>query len=223
MSVAEAQTAVRLANTGEKSQQFFEAAMKSGRFEIIEVCWEGTYTSQMLCDAMKNMPESPVKEQLVSKFLRNPRIAWPPESQIAPRGEWYRGSAVNFIIPLVRRHLPDAPMDYSVISTREKRLKLADAFDTAAGIPIEREPDAKRVWPPKPGDKPLLSTAFPVLDDAGTAREATAPVATVSRGIEPAPHQAGWAMWAVCAAILVATAGFLARRFRSGTGSPRPK
>ena len=77
MNVAEAREAARAADTGTTALQFFEAAMKSARVEIIEVCWEGIYTEELLSKALKKMPASFLKVQLVSGYLRNPRIWWP--------------------------------------------------------------------------------------------------------------------------------------------------
>ena len=215
MSGAEAREAVKLTNTGEKSLQFFEAAMKSGRVEIIEVWWETAYTHGWLSEAVITMPDSPLKDRLVSRYLRNPRIAWPTESPVAMRMEMYRTGTIRFMIPLVRRYLPDTPMNFSVIATREKRLKLADAFDTAAGIPIEREPDAKRVWPPlKLGDSPIIANTPSHHDDKATQPNAAAPTATVAKASESWPLPGGWAPWTCIAVAIAGIAVWLARRFR---------
>lgn len=209
MSVTEAKDAARLADTGATALQFLEAAMKSGRLEIIEVCWQGGYTHNLLSEAVTEMPDSPIKDQLVSRFLRNPEIWWPSDSPYLMKMDMLRTGKVRFIIPLVRRYLPDTPRNYSVISTREKRLELADAFDTAAGIPIEKEPDARRVWPPKPGDKTGVPAAPTQQHGTAFKPDPSAPAAAVSKATEPAPLPGAWALWAGIAAILAAAAVWL--------------
>ena len=109
----------------------------------------------------------------------------------------------------MQRYLPDTPADYSVISTREKRLKLADAFDAAAGIPIEKDPDAKRVWPPKPGDKPGVPSAPTQQDGTASKPNATVSVAAVDKVGENTPLPGGWALWVGIATLLAAVAGWL--------------
>ena len=216
ISASEAREAVALADTGATSEQFFEAAMKSGRIEIIEACWEGTYTHNMLSKAVRDMDDSPLKDQLVSRYLRNPLIEWPSESETAIRGELYRSGTIQFIIPLVQRYLPTTPADYSVISTREKRLKLADAFDAAAGIPIEKEPEAKRVWPPKPGDKPGVPSA--PTQQEGTASKPNALISAAAKSGESTPLPGGWALWAGIAAFLATAFGWLLLRSKRRKG-----
>lgn len=216
MSVTEAREVARAADTGTTAQQFFEAAMKSGRLEIIEVCWQGVYTQNLLSKAMTEMPDSPMKDQLVSRYLRNPWIWWPSESLNVINLETPKSGEVQFIIPLVRHYLPDTLLDYSVISTREKRLKLADAFDVAAGIPIEKEPDAKRVWPPKPGDKPGIPSA-PTQQD-GTASKPNAIIPTSAKAGESLSLTGGCALWLGIAGGLIAAGGWLWLRARRKKG-----
>jgi hypothetical protein len=209
LSVHEARQAVRAADTGTKALQIFDALMKSNRVEIIEVCWQGVYTANLLSKAVTKMPDSPMKDQLVSRYLRNPELWWPSGSEVVANMEIAKAGEVRFIIPLVQRYLPDTLADYSVISTREKRLKLADAFDAAAGIPIEREPDAKRVWPPKPGDKPGVPSVPTQQGGIASKPDPSVPVAAISKAGEPSPLPGGWALWGGIAAVLAAAAGWL--------------
>ena len=218
MSVAEARAAARLINTGMLARQFVDSALGSGKPEIIEVCWQEAATDLMLRDAMTKMPDSALKDQLVSRFLRKP-VGWPSDSPLEWKGDLMRAGRVRFIIPLVQGHLPDTPMDFSVIATREKRLNLADAFDTAAGIPIEREPDAKRIWPPlKLGDTPIIASTPFQRDDKTTQPNAAAPTAPVAKAGESWPLRGGWAPWACIAVAIAGIAVWLGRRLRHRNG-----
>jgi len=100
-------------------------------------------------------------------------------------------------------------MEHSAIGSREKRLKLADAFDKAAGIPIVVEPKAKRVWPPKREDK-----REPPSVAQGDSQAPQAPAAaTITRGVGSTNEMAWLAALAVA---VLGLALFLFMRSRRG-------
>jgi hypothetical protein len=70
-------------------------------------------------------------------------------------------------------------------------------------------PDAKRVWPPKPGDKPGAPFAPTQQDGTASKPDPSVPVAAISNASEPSSLPGGWALWAGIAAVLATAAGWL--------------
>ncbi len=134
---------------------------------------------------------------------------WPEESPSPfTSGNEELGNA-EFVVPVLRKYIPDLPMNYSVMNSREKRQKLADVFDKAVGIPIVVEPEARRVWPPKSGEKPNMSAKPDEPRDNGGKANAPAIAAAV-----PIPFGGRLAIGAAVAAVLAGIAGWLALRSR---------
>lgn len=167
------------AENGAIADAFVQAAMRSGRLELMELCWENRDVSRLFWDEYRKMPEGHLKNQLFSSRLRNPRIPWPDDKpgEVSNGNGTQRMSLERYYIPIFRKFLPDLPMDYSEIGSREKRLKLADAFDKAVGIPIVVEPEARRVGPSPRGDKQAANVIVLAASPAASApTRATVPV-----------------------------------------------
>ena len=174
ISVSEARIiASKVDGMGGAADAFIKAAMKAGRVEIMSICWEDNYLAALFGPMWESLPDDRFKDRMVSYYLRNSRVSWPDEGGNLLRTRSGIDGTVRRWIPPLRKYLPDLPMDYSVLATREKRLKLADEFDAAAGIPIETEPEAKRVWSPKGEMRPVGRTApnEKVLRDTGQSTD----------------------------------------------------
>ena len=218
MSVIDARKFLSTTTTGKQAKRFVDAAIESGRPEIIELGWESSSTSDFLRDAVFKMPDSRLKDELASRYLRRPQDAWPTEQMRFFNGQGMTMGVSEFIIPLVRRHLPDTPLDFSVISTSEKRTKLADAFDAAAGIPIVKEPEAKRVWPPHVGGKQDGKPTPPNGGGPAPSANGSAPIVAMSNARQPSYFLGSRPLWAGIAAVVAAAAGWLFLRSKGKKG-----
>jgi len=95
---------------------------------------------------------------------------------------------------------------------------LAHKYENATWLPAEKivlpfskvpVEDAKRVWPPKPGEKPGAPNTPKQPDGTASKPSGSAPLATVDKAGERTPLRGGWALWAGIAAVLAAAAGWL--------------
>lgn len=198
---------------GDNIAAFIEAAMKSGRSDIMGLCWEHSAISSYFSRVFLKMPDSYLKNQLFSIRLRSTRKEWPEESLMRFRSATVEFGEVEFSVGILRKYIPDLPMDYSVMDSREKRLKLADAYDAATGIPIVVEPEAKRVWPPPHGQHQATPTP------QSGSRVAGGPVtATASDGDHSHPRGRNFAWFTALAAVFAIAIGWVLTRLRRGKG-----
>lgn len=153
ISVEDARSVASGLLTGQTILDFCEAAINSGRRELVDICWEFPATSGMLfTEIIPKLPGSQ-QDELIVMMLQNERKHWVPDasqdiySMDSPA--FRRKIAAEVWIPVFRKYLPELPMDYSVMDTREKRLLIASKYAKIAGIPFDEPIEARRVWPPK--------------------------------------------------------------------------
>lgn len=197
---------------GAIAHEFVRAAMESGRVDLIELCWENRHVSALFFNEYQKMPDGYLKDQLFSSRLRNPRIPWPDDrpGETSSGNGTERMSLVEWYIPIFRKYIPDLPKNYSEIGSREKRLKLADVFDKAVGIPIVVEPEARRVWPPSQSRQHEASSVVPASPTAAGAST----VAPGSGGETVLSRNRSFVWFSVFAAALVGVAAWLILRSR---------
>lgn len=210
VSIAEAQKLATKAVTGLSAEDFGKAALASGRYEMVDLCWEYPYISLFINEAMRKMPvESKERDALIVMMMQNPRMPWPNPNSFDGGGD-YGARAIDsagYVIPLLRKYLPDLPIKYSVINTREKRLAIAEQYAKAAGLPIEETVEARRVWPPN-----RVGTATTQKAAGNAFKSGSSSSSAASGEPDESPFlPGGWALWASIAAALAA-AGWLLRR-----------
>lgn len=211
ISISEAREMASKPTMGKSYRDFGKAALASGRYEIVDICWEYPYTGACIEKAMLKMPaESKERDALIIMMMRNPRIPWLDPDSPLDGGVLVSGAAEN-VIPLLRKYLPDLPMKYSVIDTREKRLAIAERYAKAAGIPIYDEGDAKRVWPPPQAGVQGMPTRIP--NGVRQRNPATVESPAVAAETHSAffPLSVPWAV-GICIAVVFSGAGWLLYR-----------
>ena len=205
---------------GEKAHEFCEAAMASGRYDLVDICWEYPDTRAYISEIMRDLPvESKEKDALIVMMLRNPANLWSdPDSFDMVGGDENLNAkrSAEALIPLLRKYLPDLPMRYSVMNTKEKRLALSVQFAKAAGIRISDPSDARRVWPPERPNKPDGNATSKQQPGSINKPNGSNPVATMPKTGEPSAFSDGWAWSAGIVAVLAGIVGWIAVRSRSG-------
>ncbi len=196
---------------GINADAFVQAAIKSGRMELISLCWEDNYIASIFQDTFLRMPENHLRDRLFSMYFRSNKHHWPDENETLIYSGNQRFSMTHFYVPILRKYNPELALDYSILNSREKRLKLADAYDTAAGIPIVVEPEAKRVWPPPPGQH------HPGSPPPSQSQVTDRPVVATSTAGEGLSIRGGSFVWLGAGmAILAVAAGWMLARLRRG-------
>lgn len=195
---------------GTTANAFVKAAIKSERAEIIALCWENNYLSSIFHPVYAKIPDSHLKHQLFSKYLRSSRIHWPEQTTMRFFNGMEEDGLRDFFIPVLQKYIPALPMNYGVIDSREKRLMLADAFDKAVGIPIVVEPEARRIGlPPRPNKHEATLIVPAVSPSAGDSTVATVPSREVLSF-----RDRGFVWLSAFAAVLAAGATWIYLRFR---------
>jgi hypothetical protein len=199
-------------NAAAPARDFVRAAIVAKRLDILELCWEkipfGVIEGRFL-DELEKLTDSDFKNRMLLIVLKGSSTNVRYEDD-GMRDHWRaRQAFASAFLPMIRRTLPDVPLDYESISTREKRLVMARKMEKALGIESENPENAKRVWPPKPGDGSGVPSTFPPQDGTANKPNGSAPLASMDKAGESTPLRGGWALWTGIAVILAAAAGWL--------------
>ena len=203
--------------TGKSAHEFCVAALASGRYEVVNICWEYPYTSNLLGEIMRKMPiDSNERDALIIMFFKNKNLTWLSYSDSAMlfgADSLAAKQCAEHVIPLLHKYLPGLPIDFREIDTQEKRLTLIGKFAKAAGLPFEESAEARRVWPP------TRRTGVGGQQDGGDATKPGQPgsVATAAKAGEVGFLPGGWALWAEIASA-IAAAGWLLHRSKRKNG-----
>jgi hypothetical protein len=195
--------------------------MAAQRLDILEQCWEKTPIGVIVehfWDELEKLPDSKLRDGMVLIILKSPTTNTRYQDDAFSSYSGFRKEFAKKLLTMAQKSLPDVPLEYDSISTYEKRLVLARAMEKALGIESETPENAKRVWPPKPGNKPGAPSTPSPQDGAANNPNRPVPLATVDKTGEPAPLPGGWALWAGIAAILASAAGWLLLRSKRKKG-----
>ena len=153
MSISEIKAAaLESDNVASTAHKFTEEAIAAEREDIFAICWDSTtYCRHFLMDAFDTLPDGKAKNAILLAILKSPitnlLYADSPMRGYAPA----RKNLAEMVIPALRKTVPDVPIDYDQISTLEKRLKLAEAMETALGV-VKEEPNGARTVTPRKQD-----------------------------------------------------------------------
>ena len=205
-------------NASAPTHDFIKEAIAAQRLDILQYCWEkvqGGGMTEHFLDELKILPDSKVKNGMVLIILKSPTTNLLYADNPTENYFYTRIAFAKSLLTMIRKTIPDVPLDYEFISTYEKRLTLARAMEKALGIEPEHPEDARRVWPPKPGEKPVHQTVPLPVDAAETKPEAPSPVNAEGKTDEHSMRPNNSALWGGIAAVLASIASWLIVRSRS--------
>ncbi len=175
-------------NIGADASRFEKYVLESNRMDLIGVSCLNGAVKQFLLEDIAKMPGGSKKVQILLLMLRTEEAdAWPDSPFFGNKGQTM---LTLFFLPLVKKFVPDTPLDYvEAISSHEKRLKLAGSLEAAAL---------------KAGLLPTAETAPPSIKAAAPAVTSKAPAAAKAPPARPAitanveqPALTSWLMRAV--------------------------
>ena len=85
------------------ADEFVQAAIKSGRLEILDVCWKNRHVGALFWDEYRKLPEGHLKDQLFSLKLRSTYTRWPDDNKIKIYSLNPRFGLVDFFIPVLQK------------------------------------------------------------------------------------------------------------------------
>ena len=188
-------------------QKFCEAAMKSERKDLIELCMATPNAAGHISRAMLKMPDSAFRRELILLLLRAPLRRW-PVNPLDIRVDMERRGAVDSITEYVGAYLPDTPITWEVIGSPERRLQLADAFEAAVARVHAENPTAAR-----DRTQPRPTAGAPLSVPSATRRAA-------AQETSPASAGAYASLW-LAGALLLAAAAVWYYKYRTGRRSSR--
>ena len=154
------ETTVNSLHGARRAFEFATGAMRSKRIDIITACFENQYTMGCIRDDDAKLPDSTFKDEVVLAMLKSKSIFWGPEP-MPENGSHPMRVPLNLepFKSVIKRHLPDEPVDETFMRSRAMRLKLAEELEKA--IAMERAKgtgeSVKTPVPitatPKPGSK----------------------------------------------------------------------
>lgn len=142
-TLEEIQQALKNKTPGYDAASFTSAAFKSRRIDVLKLCWETPGTSYYFIPALQNLPESPFKQDMLVMLLKSSSGQW----LNGPNGGFaitIQNALAKDFLPMIRKHLPDTPIDFEVIATPERRLKLAQELETVVQRIRSREAESER-------------------------------------------------------------------------------
>lgn len=141
---------------GSDAEAFTQAAYASKRLDFLEVCWATPVCNGWFLDQLEVSGDREFRDRLVLMMLRcsNPK-AWPMDAG------GLMGGAQDVIASIMRRlmrdHLPDLPPGYDIMSSLERRRKLAGRFEAA----IQQKRDHAAEPAPEKTSTPVPESAMP--------------------------------------------------------------
>lgn len=172
-SLEEIHQALKNKVPGYDAASFTSAAFKSRRIDILKLCWETPGTSYYFMPALQSLPDSPYKQDVLVMLLKSPSGQWMNGPSMGLSTTITSALAKDFL-PMVQKYLPDTPVDFQVIATPERRLKLAEELEVAMrkdGVPqagskqamtIETTAAAEIPKPPLPIQSPPSTSLVPM-------------------------------------------------------------
>lgn len=216
ITVSEAREALRgTEGFTEKTLAFIDGAIKAKRIDVLAMGYneQVALTEYYLLKRLFEMPDCELKIDLVLIVLKSPITNALMEDNPGGSNEGARVYFTESMMPIIRKTLPDVPVEYNQISSLEKRIKLAASMEKALGREPEHPEEARHVWPPR------LTTRALNSNEVGGATENSpySPIAVVTKPAVSTPLPSEWTLWAGITAVTAAAAGwFLLRRNGSG-------
>lgn len=142
----EAERRINSTSYGDLQAAFAQEALRSKRIDLVQLCFRKQNTVPFIVDAIKELPDSPYKNQVVLMMLRTPSPAyWPTEALVGSRGAVFLDEP--FISALIK-YLPDLELRRDTLATQQRRLKIASDLEKAMiaypeGAPKKVTPNAR--------------------------------------------------------------------------------
>ena len=155
MTADQLQTWIATTNGGQDSADIVEAVFVSGRQELIAKCYEFPVTAGRMLERVVDLPNSPHKDAIVVSILRssspyfprkyNPNVGDVRKGSIAP---W----PIEPFSSVIKKWLPDEPLNESIMNTPEARAVLATKLEAAiAGLSAPESNPPATPRPEQPG------------------------------------------------------------------------
>ena len=211
MTADQLQTWIATTNGGQDSADIVEAVFVSGRQELIAKCYEFPVTAGLMLERVVDLPNSPHKDAIVVSILRssspyfprkyNPNVGDVRKGSIAP---W----PIEPFSSVIKKWLPDEPLNESIMNTPEARAVLATKLEAAiAGLPAPESNPPETPKRGQPGKQPEAVAP-------GSLKIPSAP-APKSAPVEPHADHRLWCVLALVSTVSV----FLLIRWGRRTGS----
>ena len=176
------------------------AAIESKRSDLVTFCFENPLMDTSFDYAVSKLPDSPYKEEVMLMMLRGDSPFWdrlrylmryPGHLNIDKTSAPFRA--------LIKKYLPNLPIDDGLISTRETRSKLADKIEGVRNPKLQGQVELKEKAVALPEASQPLAPAPPTTP--ATAPAPLPPRSAVAENHAPNERQAPVWPWVFGSAV----------------------
>lgn len=163
ISLSEVENRINNSQGTKSRRDIIAAVVSSQRMDLIKLCFENPRTGFDAAPLIAKLPDSSFKESLVVMMLKTDSNHWPRESKFLAAGSTKAPIPlmIDPFVAVLRKHLPDLPLEDDLLLTRAARMKLASelqaAIDREAVVP-GAHPIIEPVVPPQAGVHPPIAT-----------------------------------------------------------------